>query len=109
MIIRTIPISKNSIAWYVMAIRLTEERLQKSVGSIKFFVIIMRIFIIFKLKVNKQSPIRHLEKSTTNNDDPASSESFADVGTTAKHKEDIKTINIPYLFFTLDIMLRTRV
>ena len=47
--------------------------------------------------ISRKSPIRHLENSNTNKDEPRSKAVLAAVGTTAKHSDDIITINIPNL------------
>ena len=42
-----------------------------------------------------KKPIRHLEKSSTNKEAPRSRAVFAEVGTTAKHKDDKSIIATP--------------
>ena len=100
-ITRTIAISKNSIAWYVEAMRQTEVRLEKRMGRI--YLRCMSIDFFWKIinGVSKNRPIRHREKSRANSDDPKSKEVLAAVGTTAKHKEDNIIIVIPKRFVFL--------
>ena len=94
-ITKTIAISKNSIAWYVEAIRQTEVRLEKRMGRIYWRGMSIDFFWKIINGVSRNKPMRHREKSRTNSDDPKSKEVLAAVGTTAKHKEDNITTVIP--------------
>ena len=80
-----------------MAIKVTDIRLDKSTGSKNFFGKTKVLFCINKMGISRKSPIRHLENSNTNKDEPRSKAVLAAVGTTAKHSDDIITINIPNL------------
>ena len=103
-IIKTIAMSRTSMAWYVDAIRLTETRLEKRMGRINLRGIRTDFFWKTIIGVKRNRPIRHREKSKTNSDDPKSKEALAAVGTTAKHKDDNMTTNIPIFFLLFPIL-----
>ena len=98
---KTIAIFKNSIAWYVEAIKQTEIRLERRIGGIYLRGTITDCFWKTINGISKNKPMRHLENSNTNRDDPKSKAVLAAVGTTAKHKEDNIIIVIPKRFVFL--------
>jgi hypothetical protein len=90
--------SKNSIAWYVVAIKLTEIRLERRIGRIKRLGRKTESCWKMRVGLSNKRPIMHLENSNINRDEPSSNAVFAAVGTTAKHKDDRITIAIPVIF-----------
>ena len=100
-IISTSATFKNSIAWYVTAIKLTDTKLM-NINLRK--MISKKIIFCFLKKTkghNKISPIKHLENSRTKRDTPLSRAILAELGTIAKQTEDKITIIIPEKSFFL--------